>query len=103
MECIVFLENIVSNESFQDEFSALEAYVKNAIASNRLAKDCAVHNLSALSGVYSKPLVYLVWPTPNKGYQGKHLLKLWDIVRSNCFFDEDTGNLKDRPIDWSCN
>ena len=61
-------------------------------------RDCAVHNLFALSGVYSKPLVYLLWPTPNKGYQGKHLLKLWDVIRFECFFDDEMDSLKENPV-----
>uniref|UniRef100_A0A7M5XM89 Uncharacterized protein n=1 Tax=Clytia hemisphaerica TaxID=252671 RepID=A0A7M5XM89_9CNID len=96
--CNVLLENIISDPSFPDEFSALKSHVDSVIDSNKLSKDAAVHNFSALSGVYSKPLVYLVWPTPNKGYQGKHLLKIWDVVRSKCFFDETTGNLKNNPV-----
>ena len=37
-----------------------------------------------MSGGKSLPLVYLMWPTPNKGYSGPHLLKIWSKVREVC-------------------
>ena len=37
-----------------------------------------------LTGQRSQPLVYLMWPTPNSGYGGSHLLKIWRKVIQHC-------------------
>ena len=37
-----------------------------------------------MSGEKSQPLVYLMWPTPNKGYSGTNLLKIWSKARQVC-------------------
>ena len=93
----VFLEDVVRKEGFVDEFSALEEYVNEIIKQNRLAKDTAVHNLVSAAGLKSKPLIYLIWPTPNSGYRSVHLLKIWDVVRENCFL-LPSGELRKEPI-----
>lgn len=54
------------------------------IASRQLACKVAIHNLCNLSGQISQPLVYLMWPTPNSGYGGYHLLKIWRKVIQHC-------------------
>ena len=54
------------------------------ISSTQLASKVAIHNLCNISGEKSQPLVYLIWPTPNKGYSGPHLLKIWSKVREVC-------------------
>lgn len=54
------------------------------ISSKQLASQVAIHNLCNMSGGKSLPLVYLMWPTPNKGYSGPHILKIWSKVREVC-------------------
>lgn len=58
--------------------------VDEIIASRQLASKVAIHNLCNLSGQISQPLVYLTWPTPNSGYGGYHLLKIWRKVIQYC-------------------
>ena len=52
----VLLKDIISDCSYADQYSALKAYVEKVTKEN-LAKDCAIHNFCAASGVLSKPLV----------------------------------------------
>ena len=54
------------------------------ISRKQLASQVAIHNLCNMSGGKSLPLVYLMWPTPNKGYSGPHILKIWSKVREVC-------------------
>ena len=54
------------------------------ISSKQLASQVAIHILCTMSGGKSLPLVYLMWPTPNKGYSGPHILKIWSKVREVC-------------------
>ena len=58
--------------------------VDEIIASRQLASKVAIHNLCNLTGQRSQPLVYLMWPTPNSGYGGCHLLKIWGKVMQHC-------------------
>ena len=58
--------------------------VDEIIASRQLASKVAIHNLCNLTGQRSQPLVYLMWPTPNSGYGGSHLLKIWRKVIQHC-------------------
>ena len=81
----------------QDDFSALKVYVNNTIDSNTLAKSTAIHNFAALAGEHNNPLIYAVWPTPNKGYNSASMLKIWDKIRYNCFMDE-SGCLREKPV-----
>ena len=81
----------------QDDFSALKRYILDVVHEDKLAKSTAIHNLAALSGLGSTPLIYLIWPTPNKGYGSVHLLKVWDHLRLNCFYDEE-NNLRQEPV-----
>lgn len=55
--------------------------VDEIIASGQLASKVAKVDLT---GQKSQPLVYLMWPTPNKGYSGSHLLKIWRKAIQNC-------------------
>ena len=59
-----------------DDFSALKRYILDVVHEDKLAKSTAIHNFAALSGLGSTPLIYLIWPTPNKGYKSVHLLKV---------------------------
>ena len=92
------LKDIVSNEECSDQFTALKLFVDEIIKSDNLAKDVGIHNFAATSGIHHKPLVYLLWPTPNKGYKGYHLLKVWDQVRYKCFMSDDGESLKEKPV-----
>lgn len=67
-----------------DDFSALQRTVQGLIDSKELAAKVAVHNFCNLYGERSQPLVYLMWPTPKKGYSGSNLLKIWQKVRKDC-------------------
>ena len=60
----------------QDDFSALKKYILNVVHEDKLGKSTAIHNFAALSGLGSTPLIYLIWPTPNKVYKSVHLLKV---------------------------
>ena len=68
----------------EDDFAALKRTVDKIIASRQLASKVAIHNLCNLTGKKSQPLVYVMWPTPNSGYCGSHLLKIWRKVRQDC-------------------
>lgn len=58
--------------------------MQGLIDSKELAAKVAVHNFCNLYGERSQPLVYLMWPTPKKGYSGSNLLKIWQKVRKDC-------------------
>ena len=75
----------------------MKRYILDVAHEDKLAKFTAIHNFAALSGRESTPLIYLIWPTPNKGYKSVHLLKVWDHVRFNCFYDEK-NNLCQEPV-----
>ena len=81
----------------QDDFSALKRYILDVVHEGKLAKSTAIHNFEALSGLGSTLLIYLIWPTPYKGYKSVHSLKGWDHVRFNCFYDEE-NNLRQEPV-----
>ena len=49
-----------------------------------LASKVSIHNFSSLGCSTRHPLIYMMWPTPNKGYGGRHLLKIWEKVREDC-------------------
>lgn len=71
-------------EGDEDDFASLKRMVDEIIASRQLASKVAIHNLCNLTGQVSQPLVYLMWPTPNSGYGGSHLLKIWRKVIQHC-------------------
>ena len=81
----------------QGGFSVLKNYILDVVHEDKLAKSTAIHNLAALSRLGSTPLIYLIWPTPNKGYRRAHLLKVWYHVRFNCFYDEE-NNFREEPV-----
>ena len=81
----------------QDDFSALKRHILDVVHEDKLAKLTAIHNLAALSGLESTPLIYLIWPTPNKSYKIVHLLKVWDLVWFICFYDEE-NNFCQEPV-----
>ena len=81
----------------QDNFSALKRYILDVVHEDKLAKFTAIHNFETLSGLGSTLLIYLIWSTPNKGYKSVHLLKAWDHVRFNCFYDEE-NNLRQESV-----
>uniref|UniRef100_A0A7M5TTT6 Uncharacterized protein n=1 Tax=Clytia hemisphaerica TaxID=252671 RepID=A0A7M5TTT6_9CNID len=91
-----YLDDILSKNSI-DQYSALKDYVDGIIKTNQLAKDTAIHNFTSGSGIASEPIVFLVWPTPNSGYCGPHLLKIWDVIRTKSFLNED-NSLKINPL-----
>uniref|UniRef100_A0A7M5V3V3 Ubiquitin-like protease family profile domain-containing protein n=2 Tax=Clytia hemisphaerica TaxID=252671 RepID=A0A7M5V3V3_9CNID len=91
-----FLKNVISDKTSVDEFSALKDHIKEMKSSNSFAKDTAIHNFVAASGVMSKPLVFLFWPTPNSDYCAPNLLKIWDVVRKFCFLDGEV--LRENPV-----
>ena len=75
----------------------MKRYILDVVHERKLAKSTAIHNLAALSGLGSTSLIYLIWPTPNKGYRSVHFLKVWDHVWFNCFHDEE-NNLHQEPV-----
>ena len=75
----------------QDDFPALKKCISDVVHEDKLAKSTPIHNLAALSGLGSTPLLYFIWPTSNKGYRSVHLLKVWDHVWFNCFYDEENN------------
>jgi len=54
------------------------------IDENALASKVSIHNFSSLGCSPHHPLIYMMWPTPNKGYSGRHLLKIWEKVWQDC-------------------
>ena len=54
------------------------------IDDNGLASKVSIHNFSSLGCSTHHPLFYMMWPTPNKAYGGRHLLKTWEKVREDC-------------------
>ena len=85
------------SDRFKDDFSALNNYIVSVTSRNELAKSTALHNFAALSGTKNIPLIYIVWPTPNKGYKSQHLMKIWDKIRYNCYFNEN-DILRRQPV-----
>ena len=71
-------------EGDKDEFASLKRMVDEIITSRQLASKVAIHNLCNLTGQVCQPLVYLMWPTPNSGYGGSHLLKIRKKVIQHC-------------------
>jgi len=64
-------------ESDKDDFAALKRMTEEIISSKQLASKVAVHNLCNMSGEKSQRLVHLMRPTPSKGYNSTHPLKIW--------------------------
>ena len=75
----------------------MKRYILDVVHEDKLAKSTAIHNLAALSGLGSTPLIFLNWPTTDKGYRSVHVLKVWDHVQFNCFYDEE-NNLRQEPV-----
>ena len=94
---ILLSNNLEKNSLFNDDFSAVKGFVDEVVRNDGLAKSTAIHNFASMTGPLENPLIYLVWPTPNKGYKNENLLRIWDKIRYNCFMDE-TGHLRDTPI-----
>ena len=92
-QCLRYIPR--KDEIFSDDFDALKNYIDKLVENDLLAKSVAIHNFAALTGLASIPLIYIVWPTPNKGYKSVDLLRIWDTIRYNCFYDE---NKLKRPI-----
>ena len=78
------MSNKLFFEADKDDFAAPKRMTEEIISSKHLASNVAIHNLCNMSGEKSQPLVYLMWPTPNKGYSGTHLLKIWSKARQVC-------------------
>lgn len=72
------------SEGDKDDFSALRRLVSKVIDDDGLASKVSIHNFSSLGCSTRHPLIYMMWPTPNKGYGGRHLLKIWEKVREDC-------------------
>ena len=64
-----------------DQYDALKRYTTSAIAQNRLASHISIHNFSVLTSHEKTPLIFCIWPTPNKGYRAVHLLSVWSKIR----------------------
>jgi len=86
-----------AGKDFVDDFSALKDYIDNIVQKKLLAKSCGIHNFAALSGTTNNPMIYLIWPTPNRGYNAESMLKIWDKVRYHCFIDENK-KFRENPI-----
>ena len=85
--CPGFFENQKIVESLKDSAGIRRTTAKSLFIRERsqgFYTQLAIHNLCNMSGEKSQPLVYLMWPTPNKGYSGTHLLKVWSKTREVC-------------------
>ena len=58
----------------KDDFMALKRLIDDVILSESLAKSVSIHNFSALCFLNKPDIVHCLWPTPNVGYKGLHLL-----------------------------
>ena len=67
------------------------------VAKDQLSKSVSVHNLVSLASLDEPTVIYCMWPEPNKGYKACHLLKYWENLRYNCFYD-DKGKPRASPI-----
>ena len=41
----------------------------------------------------------MMWPSPNKAYRGRHLLKIWEKVRQDCATRKESLNLVGHSTD----
>ena len=55
--------------------------------------------LIALVYVYTLFMIYMMWPSPNKGYGGCHLLRIWEKVRRDCANTENPLKLVGHSTD----
>ena len=69
------------------------------IDDNGLASKVFIHNFSSLGCSTHHSLIYMVWPTPDKGYGGRHLLNIWEKVREYCATREKPLNLVGHSTD----
>ena len=77
-----------------DDFSAPKRLVDDLVKSDSIAKSVSVHNFTSLCSTEEPYIVHSIWPTPNKGYNAKHLLKILEKLRWLCFY---FPNGKPRP------
>ena len=70
-----------------DDFGALKRIIDDMVGKDQLSKSVSVHNLVSLASLHEPTLIYCLWPEPNRGYKACHLLKYWENLRHNCFYD----------------
>ena len=80
-----------------DDFGALRRTINDMVAKDQLSKSVSVHNLVSLASLDEPTVIYCMWSEPNKGYKACHLLKYWQHLRYNCFYD-DKGKSRASPI-----
>ena len=81
------VKSIISGIFFardSDDFSALKRLVAELVEKNALASQVSIHNFDSLDCASHFRMIYMMWPTPSKGYTGHHLLRIWEKVRGNC-------------------
>ena len=76
----------------KDDFMALKRLIDDAILSESLAKSVSIHNFSALCSLDKPDIVHCLWPTPNVGYKGVHLLKILNTISQKCY--ENSASLE---------
>ena len=75
----------------------MQRLIDNLIKDEKLAKTISVHNLTALTSLEKPTVITCMWPTPDRGYTAKHLLKYWERLRKACYYDS-TGNVRKTPL-----
>ena len=80
-----------------DDFEALKRTIDDMLRKEQLSKSVSVHNLVSLASLDEPTVIYCMWPERNKGYKACHLLKYWENLRHNCFYDHE-GKPRASPI-----
>ena len=73
-----------------DNFGGLRRTINDTVEKDQLSKLVLVQNLVLLASLDEPTVTYCMWPEPNKGYKTGHLLKYWENLQYNCFY-EDKG------------
>ena len=69
------------------------------IDNNGLASKVFIHDFSSLDCSTHHSLIYMVWPTPNKGYGDRQVLNIWEKVREDCATREKSLKLVGHSTD----
>ena len=84
-------------EKDPDDFKAIKRLTDNLIKDEKLAKTVSVHNLTAMTSFEKPTVIHCMWPSPNRGYTVKHLLKYWEALRKACYYNS-TGAVRKTPL-----
>ena len=86
-----------TKEKDPDDFEALKRLTEKLIKDDKLAKTVSVHNLTALTSFEKPTIITCMWPSPDRGYTAKHLLKYWENLRRVCYYDGN-GAVRKTPL-----